>query len=128
MCTQSAFNMETLIESIMLSAPKLLLSVAITLLASGLWKILVSVYRRRVTPLRLIPGPPSTHWFYGNRGEIEEAVSDHFHLQIINTYHLFSREMLSSMKPGKPYMDKLLCSAGFSTSVPSRSAIGRLFI
>lgn len=67
--------METLIEGIMLSAPKFLISAAITLLAFGLWKILVVLYRRRVSAVRLIPGPPSTHWFYGNGKEILAAVS-----------------------------------------------------
>jgi len=49
---------------------KLLLSVAATILAFGLWKIVGLLYSLYTSPLRSIPGPKSAHFFYGNFKDI----------------------------------------------------------
>lgn len=81
---RSALNMEALIKTTTHSAPKLAISAAITLLAFGLWKVMVVLCRRRISTMGLIPGPPSTHWFYRNGKEILAAVSSELHLENIS--------------------------------------------
>ena len=54
---------------------KLLLSVAATILAFGLWKIVGLLYSLYTSPLRSVPGPKSAHFFYGNFKDITNAVS-----------------------------------------------------
>lgn len=53
---------------------KLLASIAGTAAAYGLYEILKMVYQEFNSPLRHLPGPKSTHWFYGNMKEIFKAV------------------------------------------------------
>ncbi|KAF7976459.1 hypothetical protein HWV62_6711 [Athelia sp. TMB] len=52
---------------------QLSLSAGATLLAFGLWKLFEFVHHQWTTPLRLVPGPKSAHWFYGNFGQILKA-------------------------------------------------------
>lgn len=66
--------MGTLIETLTLHAPNPLIFATISLLALGLWKVLAVLCRRRVSALRLISGPASTHWFYGNGKVMMAAV------------------------------------------------------
>ncbi|KAJ7670063.1 cytochrome P450 [Mycena polygramma] len=51
---------------------KLLISLLGTAGAYALYEILRAVYRELTSPLRHIPGPKSTHWFYGNMKEFME--------------------------------------------------------
>jgi hypothetical protein len=53
---------------------KLLGSIAGSLGAYGLYEILKLVYSELTSPTRYLPGPKSTHWFYGNIREIFKAV------------------------------------------------------
>jgi hypothetical protein len=54
---------------------KLIASLFGTLGAYTLYQVLTAVIRERRSPLRLLPGPRSTHWFYGNINEIMADVS-----------------------------------------------------
>ncbi|KAJ6564735.1 cytochrome P450 [Mycena capillaripes] len=49
---------------------KLLAAIVGTLGAYALYEILSLVHRELTSPLRHLPGPKSTHWFYGNLKEI----------------------------------------------------------
>ncbi|KAJ7289289.1 cytochrome P450 [Mycena rebaudengoi] len=49
---------------------KLLASVAGTLAAYALYEILKALYTEIWSPLRSVPGPRSTHWFFGNFREL----------------------------------------------------------
>ncbi|KAJ7670074.1 cytochrome P450 [Mycena polygramma] len=51
---------------------KLLISLLGTAGAYALYEILRAVYKELTSPLRHIPGPKSTHWFYGNMKEFME--------------------------------------------------------
>ena len=50
-------------------------SLAATILAYGLYKVIKLIYGEVTSPLRDLPGPKSTSWIYGNFKEIWEAVS-----------------------------------------------------
>lgn len=50
-------------------------SLAGTLLAYGLYKVIRLIYGELTSPLRDLPGPKSSSWIYGNFKEIWEAVS-----------------------------------------------------
>ena len=52
----------------------LLLSAGATILVFGLWKIIEFLYALYKSPLRSMPGPSSSHIFYGNFAEIMKAV------------------------------------------------------
>lgn len=52
-----------------------LLSAGAVVLAFGLWKVAMLLYHRYRSPMRMIPGPKSSHWLYGNLKEVLEAVS-----------------------------------------------------
>lgn len=54
---------------------QLLLSAGATVLAFGLWKLAGLIYLHYKSPVRMIPGPKSSHWLYGNFKEIIHAVS-----------------------------------------------------
>jgi hypothetical protein len=53
---------------------KLVVSVAGSLGVYALYEVLKLVYGELKSPIRYLPGPPSTHWFYGNLKEIFKAV------------------------------------------------------
>ena len=55
---------------------KLFLSAGATLLAFSVWKVFKLLYSLYKSPLGSIPGPRSSHFFYGNMLEIFDAVSD----------------------------------------------------
>ncbi|KAJ7734831.1 cytochrome P450 [Mycena metata] len=52
--------------------PKLALSLAGTFSAYTLFRILKFVYDELTSPLRSLPGPKSTHWFFGNLSEMAD--------------------------------------------------------
>jgi hypothetical protein len=56
---------------------KLLLSLSATLLSLALWKLSGLLFQMYRSPLRSIPGPRSSHFFYGNMKEIIKAVRGH---------------------------------------------------
>ncbi|KAJ6458410.1 cytochrome P450 [Mycena vitilis] len=51
---------------------RMLISLLGTAGAYALYEVLRAVYRELTSPLRHIPGPKSTHWFYGNMKEFME--------------------------------------------------------
>lgn len=51
-----------------------LLSGFVTLALIGLFQIATEVLRRVKSPLGDLPGPNSSHWFYGNSKEIRKLV------------------------------------------------------
>lgn len=53
---------------------QLLLLAGATVLAFGLWTLASLFYPQYKSPMRMIPGPKSSHWLYGNLNEILEAV------------------------------------------------------
>jgi hypothetical protein len=53
---------------------KLAISVAGSLGVYALYEVLKLAYGELKSPIRYLPGPPSTHWFYGNLKEIFKAV------------------------------------------------------
>lgn len=69
---------------------QLVVSAGIALLAFGLWKLSKILYRRWSSPLRSLPGPKSSHWFFGNVKEIFNAVS------MIRLFTVVSRGLISN--------------------------------
>ncbi|KAJ7912531.1 cytochrome P450 [Mycena leptocephala] len=65
---------------------KLLGSIAGSLGAYGLYEILKLVYSELTSPTRYLPGPKSTHWFYGNIREIFKAENSVMHEQWVQQY------------------------------------------
>ncbi|KAJ6589747.1 cytochrome P450 [Mycena capillaripes] len=61
---------------------KLVASVAATVFAFGLFKTLRVVYQELHSPLRLLPGPKSSHFLYGNTRELRQqdgvALQEHW--------------------------------------------------
>ncbi|KAJ7778746.1 cytochrome P450 [Mycena maculata] len=60
---------------------RLLTSIVGSLAAYALYKILKVVYQELNSPLRHLPGPKSSHFFYGNLKDIWKAESDNVLLQ-----------------------------------------------
>ncbi|KAJ7778733.1 cytochrome P450 [Mycena maculata] len=65
---------------------RLLASVAGTLGAYALYQILKLIYGEFNSPLRLLPGPKSTHFFYGNLRDIWKAENSVLHEQWVQEY------------------------------------------
>ncbi|KAJ7118957.1 cytochrome P450 [Mycena epipterygia] len=65
---------------------KLLASVAGTLGAYALYEILKLIYQEFNSPLRHLPGPQSSHFFYGNFKEIWKAENSVLHEQWVREY------------------------------------------
>jgi len=63
----------------MMFLSKLLFSAGATILAFGLWKIIGLLYAYYKSPLRSVPGPRSSHFFYGNFKEILKADNSVLH-------------------------------------------------
>ncbi|KAJ7496541.1 cytochrome P450 [Mycena latifolia] len=64
----------------------LLASVAGTLGAYALYKISKLVYRELTSPIKHLPGPKSSHFFYGNLKEIFKAENSVLHEQWVQEY------------------------------------------
>ncbi|KAJ7494429.1 cytochrome P450 [Mycena galericulata] len=65
---------------------KLLASIAGTLGAYILYEALKIVYEELNSPLRHLPGPKSTHWFYGNMRDIWRAENSVLHEQWVQEH------------------------------------------
>ncbi|KAJ7334856.1 cytochrome P450 [Mycena albidolilacea] len=65
---------------------KLAISVAGSLGVYALYEVLKLVYGELKSPIRYLPGPPSTHWFYGNLKEIFKAENSVLHEQWVQQY------------------------------------------
>jgi hypothetical protein len=59
---------------------QLLLSAGVTLVLWALFKAASRIIRSFNSPLRSIGGPKSSHWFYGNYGDLMRSVSRCYHL------------------------------------------------
>ena len=53
---------------------KLLVSSLGALFTFGLYQLVKLIITQRKSPLRDLPGPETSHWFYGNLREIWKAV------------------------------------------------------
>ncbi|KAF8147753.1 cytochrome P450 [Mycena galopus ATCC 62051] len=65
---------------------KLLISISGSLGVYGLYELLKVVYGELRSPIRLLPGPKSTHWFYGNLREIFKAENSVLHEKWVEEY------------------------------------------
>ncbi|KAJ7279322.1 cytochrome P450 [Mycena rebaudengoi] len=65
---------------------RLVATVAGTLGAYALYEILKLIYQDLRPPLRHLPGPKSTHWFYGNLRDIQRADNSVLHEQWVQKY------------------------------------------
>ncbi|KAJ6558119.1 cytochrome P450 monooxygenase [Mycena capillaripes] len=65
---------------------KLLGSIAGTIGAYALYELLKLVYAELNSPIRHLPGPKPTHWFYGNMKEIFKAENSVMHEQWVEEY------------------------------------------
>ncbi|KAJ6510544.1 cytochrome P450 [Mycena sanguinolenta] len=65
---------------------KLLVSIAGSLGVYGLYELFKIVYGELTSPIRRLPGPKSTHWFYGNMRDIFKAENSVLHEQWVQEY------------------------------------------
>ncbi|KAL0947682.1 hypothetical protein HGRIS_013770 [Hohenbuehelia grisea] len=65
---------------------KLAASMLATLALYGLYKLARIIYGELTSPLRDMPGPKSSSWFYGNFKEIFKAENSVLHEQWVDTY------------------------------------------
>jgi len=59
---------------------QLILAAGATLVIWIVFKVAARIIRSLKSPLRNIRGPDSSHWFYGNYGEVMGSVSHLSHL------------------------------------------------
>ena len=88
---------------------QLLTSLVAVPLAYGAYKFLLFFYAQWTSPLRVLPGPPSTSLLYGNMKEIWKAVCTLSVTLIHVSYtYVYCRRALSCTKNGSMNMDRPL--------------------
>ncbi|KAJ7120541.1 cytochrome P450 [Mycena crocata] len=111
---------------------KLLVSLFGTLAAYGLYWMAKTVYEELTSPLRLLPGPKSTHWLYGNLKELmenedagleESWVREYKHVMKIHRF--FGRAQLITTDT-KAIHHFLSNNQTYQKSEPSRFSLGRI--
>ncbi|CAK5263997.1 unnamed protein product [Mycena citricolor] len=65
---------------------KVLVALGGTLGAFGLYELLKLVYKEFNSPIKHLPGPKPTHWFYGNMRDIFRAEASVLHEQWVQEY------------------------------------------